>query len=235
MLFLGCFGFGILVKQAWQRSSRYEALSQMLTINDRLDKLAAARVDFVDRGMMADPAAPPLPATAAAAPTAGNGDDDDDGGASDERKILGEVILAKTPLCRYPKNLDSLAQYLNLPRLVPLIRHFLYAQDNPDRDFNIPLANIPLDDCPDAVSRIKVFPSAVAKFYAPSDQSGIAGMLREHIRAVHSWHGGPPRYDCVFVEGDPELPGCRGLIAARVLLFMSFKYRGVTYPCALVT
>ncbi|KAJ6572616.1 hypothetical protein B0H10DRAFT_1839240, partial [Mycena sp. CBHHK59/15] len=77
--------------------------------------------------------------------------------------------------------------------------------------------------------------AAVAKFYAPSDQSGIAGMLRERIRAVHSWHGGPPRYDCVFVEGDPELPGFRGLIAARVLLFMSFKYRGVTYPCALVT
>ncbi|KAJ6599646.1 hypothetical protein B0H10DRAFT_2322680 [Mycena sp. CBHHK59/15] len=223
------------VKQPWRRSSRYEALSQMLTINDRLDKLAAARVDFVDRGMMADPAARPLPAAAAAAPTAGNVDDDDDGGASDERKILGEVILAKTPLRRYPRNPDSLAQYLNLPHLVPLIRRFLYAQDNPDRDFNIPLANIPLDDCPDAVSRIKVFPSAVAKFYAPSDQSGIAGMLRERIRAVRSWHGGPPRYDCVFVEGDPELPGFRGLIAARVLLFMSFKYRGVTYPCALVT
>ncbi|KAJ6576363.1 hypothetical protein B0H10DRAFT_2345165 [Mycena sp. CBHHK59/15] len=203
------------VKQPWRRSSRYEALSQMLTINDRLDKLAAARVDFVDRGMMADPAARPLPAAAAAAPTAGNVDDDDDGGASDERKILGEVILAKTPRTG---SLFYAAHYLNLPHLVPLIRRFLYAQDNPDRDFNIPLANIPLDDCPDAVSRIKVFPSAVAKFYAPSDQSGIAGMLRERIRA-----------------GDPELPGFRGLIAARVLLFMSFKYRGVTYPCALVT
>jgi hypothetical protein len=69
----------------------------MLTINDRLDKLAAARVDFVDRGMMAGPAARPLLAPAPAVPPAANEDEDDDGGATDERKILGEVILAKTP------------------------------------------------------------------------------------------------------------------------------------------
>ncbi|KAJ6612918.1 hypothetical protein B0H10DRAFT_2436717 [Mycena sp. CBHHK59/15] len=223
------------VKQPWRRSSRYEALSQMLTINDRLDKLAAARVDFVDRGMMAGPAARPLPTAAPAAPPAANEDEDDDGGATDERKILGEVTLAKTAVRGYPKNPDALARYLHLPDLVPLVRRFLCAQDNPDRDFDIPLANIPLDHCPDAPSSIKVFPSAIAKFYAPSDQSGIAGMLRERIRAVRSWRSGAPRHDCVFVEGDPELPGFRGLIAACVLLFMSFKDRGITYPCALVT
>ncbi|KAJ7666342.1 hypothetical protein B0H17DRAFT_951049 [Mycena rosella] len=60
-------------------------------------------------------------------------------------------------------------------------------------------------------------------------------MLRERIRAVRSWRGGPARYDCVFVEDDPNLPGFRGLLAARVLLFMSFKHCGITYPCALVT
>ncbi|KAJ6517196.1 hypothetical protein C8R47DRAFT_1181632 [Mycena vitilis] len=221
------------VKQPWRRSSRYQALSQMLTINDRLDKLAAARVDFVERGMMAAPAARALPAAAAAA--ANVDDDDDDGGATDERKILGEVILARTPLRRYPKDPQALSQFLNLPHLVPLIRRFLYAQDNPDRDLNVPLATIPLDACPDAPRRIKAFPSAVAKFYAPSDQSGVAGMLRERIRAVRSWRGGSPRYDCVFVESDPTLPGFRGLLAARVLLFMSFKYRRRVYPCALVT
>ncbi|KAF7348718.1 hypothetical protein MVEN_01390700 [Mycena venus] len=203
------------VKEPWRRSSRYQALIQMLTINDRLDKLAAARVDFVERGMMAD--------------------DDDDGGATDDRDILGEVTLAKTPVRGYPRNPRALAQYLDLPKLVPLIQRFLYSQINPDRDPDIPLANIPLDDCPDAPSSVKVFPSAVAKFFAPSDQSGISGMLRERIRAVRSWRGGAPRYDCVFVEGDPELAGFRGLIAARVLLFMSFKHRNITYPCALVT
>ncbi|KAJ6625657.1 hypothetical protein B0H10DRAFT_2161873 [Mycena sp. CBHHK59/15] len=196
------------VKQPWRRSSRYEALSQMLTINNRLDKLAAARVDF---------------------------DEDDDGGASDERKILGEVILAKTPVRRYPRNPAALAQYLDLPNLIPLIRRFLYLQNNPDHNLDIPLTDVPLDSCPDAPSSIKVFPSAIAKFHAPSDQSSVRGMLHERIRAVHTWRCGPPRDDCVFVEGDPDLPSFQGLLAAHVLLFMSFKHLGITYPCALVT
>jgi hypothetical protein len=40
------------IKEPWCRSSRFEALSQMLLTNQRLDKLAASRVDFVDRGML---------------------------------------------------------------------------------------------------------------------------------------------------------------------------------------
>src|SRR6266849_2323549 len=40
------------VKEPWQHSRCFEALSQMLLTNQRLDKLAAARVDFADRGML---------------------------------------------------------------------------------------------------------------------------------------------------------------------------------------
>lgn len=40
------------VKKPWRRSSRYQALGQMLLTNQRLDKLAAARVDFQRRGML---------------------------------------------------------------------------------------------------------------------------------------------------------------------------------------
>ena len=40
------------VKKPWRRSSRYEALQQMLIINTRNDKLAAARADFSSRGML---------------------------------------------------------------------------------------------------------------------------------------------------------------------------------------
>jgi hypothetical protein len=40
------------VKRPWRRSNRYKALGQMLLTNQRLDKLAAARVDFTDRGML---------------------------------------------------------------------------------------------------------------------------------------------------------------------------------------
>ena len=40
------------VKKPWRRSNRHEALGQMLVINTRNDKLAAARVDFSDRKML---------------------------------------------------------------------------------------------------------------------------------------------------------------------------------------
>ena len=41
-----------VVKEPWCRSSRWEALKQMLTTNSCNDKLAAARVDFASRGML---------------------------------------------------------------------------------------------------------------------------------------------------------------------------------------
>jgi hypothetical protein len=59
-------------------------------------------------------------------------------------------------------------------------------------------------------------------------------MHRERIRAVSSWRNGPPRYDCIFVEKDANQDGFQGMHAARVLLFFGFKYRSVSYPCALV-
>jgi hypothetical protein len=59
-------------------------------------------------------------------------------------------------------------------------------------------------------------------------------MHHERIRATKSWYRGPPRYDCVFIEHDPEAAGFRGLHAARVRLFFRFKFRGVDYPCALI-
>jgi hypothetical protein len=40
------------VKEPWRRSSRFEALIQMLVANQRLDKLAASRADFAKRGML---------------------------------------------------------------------------------------------------------------------------------------------------------------------------------------
>lgn len=95
----------------------------------------------------------------------------------------------------------------------------------------------PIEQCPvvDPDLRLMVFHSATATFYAPSDLSGIGGMHRERIRATPSWHGGPSRYDCVFVENEPDLEGFAGLHVAQVKLFLSFTYiNGTTYPCALV-
>ncbi|KAJ7856211.1 hypothetical protein B0H14DRAFT_3643571, partial [Mycena olivaceomarginata] len=207
------------VKEPWRRSSKYQALAQMLTINECLDKLAASRVDFVERGM--------LPRTVR------DDAEDDDCGASDRRDVIGEVVLARLPIRRYPRRPQDLANFLQIPALPNMIRRFLYSQENPHLD--IPLDEVPLADCPSYRGNVFVFPSAIATFYAPSDQSGIAGMYREHIRAVRSWRSGAPRYDYVFVEQDTNQAGFRGLHAARVLTFMSLKMSGIVYPCALVT
>src|ERR1700720_4707724 len=40
------------VKEPWRRSNRFDALSQMLLTNQRLNKLATARADFANRGML---------------------------------------------------------------------------------------------------------------------------------------------------------------------------------------
>jgi hypothetical protein len=83
------------VKKPWHRSNRYNALSQMLLTNQRLDKLAASRVDFSTRGMLNEPLLthdnfPPPPNDY-------NNNDDDDGGAIDTRNIIGEVKLVSKP------------------------------------------------------------------------------------------------------------------------------------------
>lgn len=131
----------------------------------------------------------------------------------------------------YPLRVVPLAEHLDLPELPDLIRRFLYDQLYPDAELHA--SDVPIDSCPQFGGRVKVFPSAVTTFYAPSDPSGVGGMHRQCIRATRSWHGAP-RHNCIFAEKDPDIMGFRGLHAAQVLLFFSFFYRGELYPCALV-
>ena len=42
------------VKRPWRRTNKHAALPQMLKVNERLDKIAAARADFAARGMLYD-------------------------------------------------------------------------------------------------------------------------------------------------------------------------------------
>jgi hypothetical protein len=98
------------VKKPWRRSSRYKALGQMLVTNQRLDKLAAARVDFVDRGML-DPRNPQHPGIISATVHRGesrneDGDEDEEdeqpglgpstGNAQEVAMVTGNVTLART-------------------------------------------------------------------------------------------------------------------------------------------
>ena len=242
------------VKEPWRRSSRFEALGQMLLTNQRLDKLAAARVNFQARGMLTSSIfARPDPQPLLASSTQPIDDEDDDGGGVDGN-VLGEVILAKKPrtsldpfmffkllanffflhiVPRLSREVTVLAGQLGLPELPNLIRRFLYQQENPEL---IPLAVLPLDICPTlSQTKVYVYPSAIATYFAPSDKSGTKGMFREQIRAVDSWRKGPPRHDCVFVEQDSDLEGFRGLLVARVRSFLSIRHNKISYPCALIS
>ena len=106
------------VKKPWRRSSRYEALGQMLLINQRLDKLAASYVDFANRGMLdgtclsealkviGEPyclqkfhyynTATIEHLCTGDSDSEDGSDDDEDGGAADGPTLLAHVELAKT-------------------------------------------------------------------------------------------------------------------------------------------
>ncbi|KAF8322392.1 hypothetical protein F5887DRAFT_1087226 [Amanita rubescens] len=218
------------VRKPWRRSSRFNALSQMLLTNQRLDKLAACTVDFRERRMLdnsiwANNVGQQPPPTA--------NDDDADCTAVDDREVKCEVKLAVNTLRRVPRKLDHLAAWLHVPHLPKLISLFLYREMNPDCE--IPIANIPLNHCPRFMGDVYTYPSAVATFYAPSDLSGIGGGFRERIRCAPEWRSGEARQDCVFVRQDPNLPGIRGLRIAQVKALLKFKHNRVTYPCALVS
>ena len=75
----------------------------------------------------------------------------------------------------------------------------------------------PIEQCPNISPSLclKVFHLAIATFYAPSDLSGIGGMHRERIRATPTWQNGPRRYDCVFVDNDPDIEGFAGLTSGK--------------------
>ncbi|KAI0739153.1 hypothetical protein C8Q80DRAFT_1222339 [Daedaleopsis nitida] len=166
-----------------------------------------------------------------------NDEDEDDSGAVNEHDVQVEVVLARTPVRNLPKSLSNLSQHLGFPTLPSLIRYFLYEELNPGS--GLTGAQAGLAACPSFDGRIKIFPSAIATFVAPSDPSGSRGMRRERIRSVASWRGGRPRRDCVYVSKDSGAPGFgpgfRGLYVARVQVLFSFSYLTQVYECALVS
>ncbi|KAK7684227.1 hypothetical protein QCA50_012551 [Cerrena zonata] len=224
----------------------------MLLTNQRLDKLLASRVDFQARGMLSGSCLAPnaLPTRGTMLPDevrnvvlsqndrndhqASTNDpfaDIHDQGPTEGPKVLSSVSLARCHVRKIPKTFQRLATLYHLPSLPILSSRFVYEQLHPNtEDISlVPLAELPsLSDC-----RVRVFPSAVATFFAPSDPCGIGGMHHERIRATPLWRNEYPRYDCVFVMTGLE-SGIHGMHVARVRLFFSFIYQRSTYPCAFV-
>ncbi|KAG2107467.1 uncharacterized protein F5147DRAFT_745971 [Suillus discolor] len=225
------------VKEPWRRSSRFEALSQMLLTNQRLDKLAASRVDFVDRGMLRGTCLDTKRSIGSTHRTRcsadegeGNTNAEPDADAVDGPTVLAHVDLAKTAARRiYP---ELIADQIGQPNFTTLIQHFLHDQCCADSDSSS--SDSSRSALPEIYEKITLYTSAVATFFAPSDLSGIGGMRYERIRTVDTWRNGPGHYDCVFVSTDSSADGMRGLNIARVRLFFSLKHDGITYPCALV-
>ncbi|KAG6809100.1 hypothetical protein H0H92_001623 [Tricholoma furcatifolium] len=212
----------VAVKEPWRRSNRFEALGQMLLTNQRLDKLSAARVHFKEAGLLNGSLFSRLPSPPLI--TTLNEDEDDDGGGVDG-DILGEVKLARCPVRGLPREINLLANHLNIPRLSELVRRFLYEQTQLQQGLPVDdLDTIPLEQCPEISAQLQlyVYPSAVATFHAPSDKSGTRGMYRERIRAVGSWRKGPKRQDCVY------LPAISGYVPTKMVealkFFLEFCY-----------
>ncbi|KIL58007.1 hypothetical protein M378DRAFT_15867 [Amanita muscaria Koide BX008] len=245
------------VKKPWRRSSRFNALSQMLLTNQRLDKLAAITVEFRASGMLdnsiwvghIDPPAANQPQNDA--------DEDEDGEAIDDRNVIAETKLAVDPsmhnpvfctnvqLLKFeylvpniPRDVEGVSAWLGIPCLSNLISQFLTRQERAresetDLEYHVD-APRPITNLTQYTGKITVYPSAASTFFAPSDKSGLGGMFRERIHAVPVWRNGSARYDCVFVEHEPDLPGFRGLHVGQVYAFFKIKHNREKYPCAVV-
>ncbi|EIW76962.1 hypothetical protein CONPUDRAFT_158103 [Coniophora puteana RWD-64-598 SS2] len=242
------------VKEPWRRSNHFNALFQMLLINQRLDKLAACRVDFEARGMLTDVlTSSQLETLANYSSLFGTSQDsngtalcwrgqesqrvDEDPGDPVDGRIDAKVMLAATKARGRAKTIPALADELELPvdDLLRAVRLFLYDQYRPASDSNAS-ADISPADYPafNPSSTIHMFNSAVTVFRAPSDFSGTTGMRRELIRSTLLWRTEAPRHDCAFVSTNPDVSGMLGMEVARIFGFLSFDYQSRTFSCALV-
>ncbi|KAL6305518.1 hypothetical protein BKA93DRAFT_816904 [Sparassis latifolia] len=208
------------------------ALGQMLWTNQRIDKLAAACVDFTNRGMLngsclsealrkLDDSLSEKEDVEANADhltiKPSNCDKQNDDGAVSGPTILAYVDLAATIQRQHARSFAELAKEINQLKLPELIRQFLYDQLNPDNPR--PASDIDINECPTLKGKISVHYSAAATYYAPSDPCGVSGM--------HLWRGLAPHFDCA-------LDGMLGIEVVRIHLFFSFKHEGHQYSCALV-
>ncbi|KAF8799559.1 hypothetical protein BYT27DRAFT_7217678 [Phlegmacium glaucopus] len=159
----------------------------------------------------------------------GNEDDDDGGPSSGTLSgTLSEVKLAAKSESRYPRKLHNLAEFIHQPKFPLALHQFLFILNHRDQQ-----PPVKLEDLPSFNGEIKVYHSATAIYYAPSNLCGAGGLCCEHICSTPSFHG-HERRDTMFVVLDESKHGMEGMEIGRVLLFFSFRYRQQNMLCALI-
>ncbi|KAI1781964.1 hypothetical protein LXA43DRAFT_907186 [Ganoderma leucocontextum] len=208
----------VAVKRPWRRSSRKHPLGQMIRTITRLNKLAAARVEFGRRRMLRGDV------YQHSLRRVGLNLGPDREQLEEERYRQEAEAMAAA---------DSESHSSSAPTLQTCLRRFLHDQLHPEDDL---ADDIPLAECPPFLldHKLSVFHSATATFYAPSELAGPGGMHSEFIRCSPQWFGSHPRYDTVLVQTDEDAVGMLGMTVARVRLFIFFVYSYVRYNCAYV-
>ncbi|KAJ6468111.1 hypothetical protein C8R47DRAFT_1302846 [Mycena vitilis] len=223
------------VKEPWRRSSRYNALMQMLRTVCRLDRLAAIRGVFRKQGMMAGTALSYASMLMRGEEPTPPGQEDDEDDEDDDGALPSFVTckgLMSPPARNYPRYLNDLALHILQPTFPELFRRFLYTLLHPDADSD----TVPIDACPPsmAASTSSIPPSQ--RFTRRATCVVSEGCAAKRIRAHPNWHGSYSEARHVFIELDSELQGMLGMVIGRVLLFFSFTTPAdrTTHSCALV-
>ncbi|KAI6143925.1 hypothetical protein BKA82DRAFT_4331090 [Pisolithus tinctorius] len=222
------------VKRPYRRTNRFQALGQILLINQRLDKLSAVHADFEEHGMLNGTCLTHVlevlgcnASDEAEEPMASYEEDSSDT-VDTPMMINAHSILER----KCAKDIGSLAAELEMPQFPEILCRFLHGQLYP-ADAHDP-QEIPFDECLFYDGKLRIYNSASSTFFALSDLSGIYGMCREYIRSCPMWRNKGPRFDCVLVVTDPQAEDMRALDVARVLCFFSFKYLQMVYPCTII-
>ncbi|KAK1222162.1 hypothetical protein PQX77_015008 [Marasmius sp. AFHP31] len=228
------------VKEPWRRSSRYNALNQMIRTILRLDKMAALTRKFKQQGMLNSTASSYTAAllrgesSATEIPHHDHFPDisnDGDLRPSEAPRDHTSIRLAIKRAPGYAKWAQDLALQIGEPQFPDQLRRFVHTLSHPHLS---PSDSFSTNECPSFNGPLSVYHSAVISAYAPSDGCGTGGMYYEHIRSSPSFRQMHPRRDTVFVQINPDQAVIKGMVVARILMFFSFKYLAATQPCALV-
>lgn len=261
------------VKKPWRRTNHFEELTQMLLINQRMDKLGAFRARLFGEGLLNVPLVPEGNDAIAMDSESGSqdtttttpGSSVQESGASStmnfqlhnsgtDENVEAIVILPGRPgkhhelaginssnlsthlmliVANTGRYANHIAKELSIPRFPELLKEFLHHQENED------VSSLSTTTASSSYQKLHVFSSGTCVYNAQHDTSGrVVKSTQQVIHCTKSWKKGIPRYDCVFVNVNPEAPGFRGLYVGQVLFLFSIKSprgsRDPDTPCALV-